>query len=79
MNKLSLVGMQLPEEYKDNFNVLSEGPIWVVLLGSDCLVPSPLALIKRFHTSHYIKGLHEVVHRDEQAQGFMGLNAHIHT
>jgi hypothetical protein len=71
--------MQLPEKYKANFNVLSEGPIWVVLLGNNCLVPSPLALIKIFHTSHYIKGLHEVVHRDEQAQGFMGLDAHIHT
>jgi hypothetical protein len=23
-----------------------------------------------------MKGLHEVVHRDEQAQGFMGQNAH---
>jgi hypothetical protein len=28
------------------------------------------ALIK-FHASHYMKGLHEVVHRDEQTQGFM--------
>jgi hypothetical protein len=28
---------------------------------------------KKFHASHYMKGLHEVVHRDEQAQGFMGL------
>jgi hypothetical protein len=26
MNKLSLVGMQLPEKYKENFNVSSEGP-----------------------------------------------------
>ena len=26
MNKLSLVGMQLPEKYKENFDVLSEGP-----------------------------------------------------
>ena len=24
MNKLLLVGMQLPEKYKENFNVLSE-------------------------------------------------------
>jgi hypothetical protein len=24
MNKLSLVGMQLPEKYKENFDVLSE-------------------------------------------------------
>ena len=31
------------------------------------------ALIKKFHASHYMKGLHEVVHRDEQAQGLMGL------
>jgi hypothetical protein len=26
MNKLSLVGMQLPETYKENFNVSSEVP-----------------------------------------------------
>ena len=26
MNKLSLVGIQLPEEYKENFDVSSEGP-----------------------------------------------------
>ena len=25
MNKLSLVGMQLPEKYKENFDVSSEG------------------------------------------------------
>ena len=36
-------------------------------------LPRPQALIKRFHASHYMKGLHEVVHRDEQAQGVMGL------
>ena len=28
---------------------------------------------KKCHASHYMKGLHEVVHRDEQAQGVMGL------
>jgi hypothetical protein len=38
----------------------------------NCL-PRPQALIKKFHASHYMKGLHEVVHRDEQAQGVMGL------
>jgi hypothetical protein len=26
INKLSLVGMQLPEKYKENFDVLSEDP-----------------------------------------------------
>jgi hypothetical protein len=26
MNKLSLVGIQLPEKYKENFNVSREGP-----------------------------------------------------
>jgi hypothetical protein len=26
MNKLSLVGKQLPEKYKENFDVSSEGP-----------------------------------------------------
>ena len=26
MNKLSLVGMQLPEKYKENFDVSSDGP-----------------------------------------------------
>jgi hypothetical protein len=26
MNKLSLVGRQLPEKYKENFDVSSEGP-----------------------------------------------------
>jgi hypothetical protein len=26
MNKLSLVGMQLPEKYKENFDISSEGP-----------------------------------------------------
>ena len=26
MNKLSLEGMQLPEKYKENFDVSSEGP-----------------------------------------------------
>ena len=26
MNKLSLVGMQLPEEYKENLDISSEGP-----------------------------------------------------
>ena len=34
------------------------------------LTASAQALIKRFHASHYMKGLHEVVHRDEQAQEF---------
>ena len=28
MNKLSLVGMQLPEKYKENFDVSSEGPFF---------------------------------------------------
>jgi hypothetical protein len=37
-------------------------------------LPRPQALIKKFHASHYMKGLHEVVHRDEQAQGVMGLS-----
>jgi hypothetical protein len=37
------------------------------------LSPRPQALIKKVHASHYMKGLHEVVHRDEQAQGVMGL------
>ena len=36
-------------------------------------LPPPQALIKKFHASHYMKGLHKVVHRDEQAQGVMGL------
>ena len=36
-------------------------------------LPRPQALIKKFHASHYMKGLHEVVHRDEQSQGVMGL------
>jgi hypothetical protein len=47
---------------------------------SDCslsdtplLLPRPQALINKVHASHYMKGLHEVVHRDEQAQGVMGL------
>jgi hypothetical protein len=26
---------------------------------------------KKFHASHYMKGLHEVVRRDEQAKNFM--------
>jgi hypothetical protein len=33
-------------------------------------LPRTQALIKKFNASHYMKGLHEVVH---QAQGFMGL------
>ena len=33
------------------------------------VLPRPQALIKKFHASHYMKGLHEVVHHDEQAQG----------
>ena len=36
-------------------------------------LPRPQALTKKFHASHYMKGLHEVVHRDEEAQGLMGL------
>jgi hypothetical protein len=36
-------------------------------------LPRPQALIKKVHASHYMKGLHEVVHRVEQAQGVMGL------
>jgi hypothetical protein len=36
-------------------------------------LPRPQALIKIFHASHYMKSLHEVVHRDEQTQGVMGL------
>jgi hypothetical protein len=28
MNKLSLVGMQLPEKYKENFDASSEGPFF---------------------------------------------------
>jgi hypothetical protein len=35
---------------------------------------TPQALVKKIHGSHYMKGLHEVVHRDEQAQGFMGFS-----
>jgi hypothetical protein len=31
-------------------------------------LPRPQALIKKFHASHYMKGLHEVVHRDEQPE-----------
>ena len=31
MNKLSLLGMQLPEKYKENFDVSSEGPSCVDL------------------------------------------------
>jgi hypothetical protein len=42
---------------------------WLYVSG----LPRPQALIKKFHACHYIEGLHEVVHRDEQAQGFMGL------
>jgi hypothetical protein len=30
-------------------------------------LPRPEALIKRFHASHYMNGLHEVVRCDEQA------------
>ena len=30
MNKLLLVGMQLPEKYKENFNISSKGPSSVV-------------------------------------------------
>ena len=44
-----------------------------LLIGTS--LPRPQALIKKFHASHYMKGLHEVVHRDEQAQGVMGLEA----
>ena len=33
MNKLSLVGMQLLEKYKENFDVSSEGPSSGVLAG----------------------------------------------
>jgi hypothetical protein len=33
----------------------------------------PQALIKKLHANHYMKDLHEAVHRDEQAQGVMGL------
>jgi hypothetical protein len=33
MNKLSLVGMQLPENYKENFDVSSEGPSSRVISG----------------------------------------------
>jgi hypothetical protein len=40
---------------------------------SGLYLPRPQALIKTFYASHYMKGLHEVVHRDEQAQGVMGL------
>ena len=32
MNKLSLVGMQLPEKYKENFDVSSECPCSIKLL-----------------------------------------------
>ena len=37
------------------------------------MLPRPQALIKKIQASHYMKGLHEVVHRDEQAQGFARL------
>ena len=33
MNKLSLLGMQLPEKYKEKFDVLSEGPSFGVTSG----------------------------------------------
>jgi hypothetical protein len=29
------------------------------------LLPRPQALIKKFHASHYMKGLHEVEHCDK--------------
>jgi hypothetical protein len=34
MNKLSLVGIQLPEKYKENFDVASEGPSSGVTIGT---------------------------------------------
>ena len=47
---------------------------FTVLLITARDLPRPQALIKKFHASHYMKGLHEVVHRDEQAQGVVGLS-----
>jgi hypothetical protein len=35
MNKLSLVGMQLPKKYKENFDVSSEGPSSGISSGTD--------------------------------------------
>jgi hypothetical protein len=40
MNKVSLVGMQLPEEYKENFDVSSEGPEWLESLGETSKIPT---------------------------------------
>jgi hypothetical protein len=40
MNKLSLVGMQLPQKYKENFDVSSEGPWSGVTSQTPDVVPS---------------------------------------
>jgi ribulose 1,5-bisphosphate carboxylase large subunit-like protein len=45
MNKLSLVGMQLPEQYKENFDVSSEGPSsGVTIVSYDSLQTSKFSL-----------------------------------
>ena len=40
MNKLSLVGMQLPEKYKENFDISSEGPSSDSLYFSGSCIPT---------------------------------------
>ena len=47
MNKLSLVGMQLPEKYKENFDVSSEGP------SSGVLTTFPQSWTSRAVTVYY--------------------------
>ena len=45
MNKLSLIGMRLPEKYKENFDVSSEGPSLVTPDEGPSLETSKFSLI----------------------------------
>jgi hypothetical protein len=71
MNKLSLVGLQLPEKYKENFNVSNEGPssgvqnveipLYILqVVGISCIVSLPTTACSGLTstTSHWLYSIH---------------------
>jgi hypothetical protein len=58
MNKLSLVGMQLPEKYKENFDASSEGPSSGVTDVWNYLTPDEGPSLETSKCSLYFSGVH---------------------
>ena len=56
VNKLSLVGMQLPEKYKENFDVSSEGLSSGVKLETSLVIPHEGSSVETSKFSLYFSG-----------------------